>query len=83
MDRKDLDETRRLLLMTLAAPRTKRYNLAGTLLNALLYHQKATADREALLSRVVAAVEGTGDAGWIWSQVDTITAQLEQSEPES
>jgi hypothetical protein len=81
MDRKDLDETRRLLLMTLAAPHTKRYNLAGTLLNALLYHQGIDADRQALLNRVVGAVDGTGDAKWIWDQIDAITAQL--SEPES
>jgi cytochrome c-type biogenesis protein CcmH/NrfG len=83
MDRKDLDETRRLLLMTLAAPHTKRYNLAGTLMNALLYHQNADEEREGLLSRVIAAVEGTGDAGWIWSQVDAITAQLERPESDS
>jgi hypothetical protein len=37
-DKTDFDETRRLLYMALLAPRTKRYNLAGTLVNALTHH---------------------------------------------
>ena len=37
-DRKDFDETRRLLYMALLAGHTKRYNLAGTLVNALKHH---------------------------------------------
>ncbi len=38
---KDIDETRRLLYMALAVGRTKKYNLAGTLINAIRHHQHA------------------------------------------
>jgi hypothetical protein len=72
----DLDETRRLLLMALCAPATKRYNLAGTLANALLYHQHVAVDRDALLSRVIAAVDGDGDAAWLWEQVDRVNTEI-------
>lgn len=73
----DLDETRRLLLMALVAHRTKRYNLAGTLANALLYHQRVDMDRDAILDRVVAAVDGDADSDWLWQQVDRCTAAIE------
>lgn len=35
---RDRDETRRLLYMALVASRTNRYNLVGTLINALAHH---------------------------------------------
>jgi hypothetical protein len=36
---RDLDETRRLLYMTLFVGKTDRWELAGTLVNALRHHQ--------------------------------------------
>lgn len=75
----DYDETRRLLLMALVAHRTKRYNLAGTLANALLYHQDLDFDRNELLDRVVEAVDGEGDTEWLWQQVDRCTAALAEA----
>lgn len=77
--RRDLDETRRLLLMALVADRTKRYNLAGSLINALLYHQKIDADRDQLIDQVVSAVNGEGDDTWIWQQIERVNAELEAS----
>lgn len=35
---KDRDETRRLLYMAIAAKGTKKYNLAGTIINSLKHH---------------------------------------------
>lgn len=69
---RDLDETRRLLYMTLVVGRTKKYNLAGTLVNALRHHQGVTdADLE---DKVVALVEGTesADEDWVRAQIARI-----------
>lgn len=69
---KDLDETRRLLYMALLAGRTKRYNLAGTVVNAIRHHQKADPDDDpaVLEDRVVAYVEGTAEDGtWVRDQI--------------
>jgi hypothetical protein len=81
--RKDYDETRRLLYMALCAPLTKRYNLAGTLVNALLHHSKVYQDRDALIVDVCDAVDGAAeDLAWILEQIDEITAKLD-AVPES
>jgi hypothetical protein len=84
-DPKDFDETRRLLYMALLVPRTKRYNLAGTLVNALVHHHAVdgvTADEAA--DRVVQAI-GTTDAPaaeahesqmWLREQITRISAEL-------
>jgi hypothetical protein len=54
----DNDETRRLLYMALVVNRTKKYNLAGTLINALRHHQGVTdADLE---DRVISCIENIG-----------------------
>lgn len=74
-DRKDLDETRRLLYMSLVASRTKRYNLAGTLANAIKHHQGIDIDTNDLLDRVVGAVEG-GETAWVRSQIDRVNDAL-------
>lgn len=73
----DLDETRRLLYMSLFAGRTKRYNLVGTIVNAMRHHQGyAGADLE---ERVLAQVENAstieGDA-WAREQIARITSEL-------
>lgn len=71
----DLDETRRLLYMLLFANRTKRYNLVGTVVNAMRHHQGcADADLE---ERVLAQVELAGDDTWVRQQIARITAELE------
>lgn len=71
----DLDETRRLLYMTLFAGRTKRYNLVGTIVNAMRHHQGCTdADLE---ERILAQVEDApADDTWTRAQIAAITAQL-------
>lgn len=71
---RDLDETRRLLYMALVTSKTKRYNLAGTLINALRHHQGIT-DPD-LEDQVISQVEGSDDETWARSQIEAITAQL-------
>jgi hypothetical protein len=80
-DKTDFDETRRLLYMAALATRTKRYNLAGTLVNALVHHHAVddvTADEAA--SHVVNVVEGTdldeASRAWLREQIGRITAEL-------
>lgn len=73
---RDLDETRRLLYMALVVGKTKKYNLAGTLINALRHHQGVTdADLE---GKVVAQVEGTdgADETWVREQITRINDEL-------
>ncbi len=77
----DLDETRRLLYMALVVGQTKKYNLAGTLINALRHHQGVTdADLE---DRVLHQVEGTetgDDDTWVRGQISRITDELAAGE---
>ena len=83
-DAADYDETRRLLYMALLAPRTKRYNLAGTLVNALKHHPAVDLDVGTIADHVVQAVNTTDapTAGahesqqWLREQIDRITAEL-------
>ncbi len=73
---RDLDETRRLLSMALVTGKTKKYNLAGTLINALRYHQGITdADLE---DKVISLVEGAADADepWARGQIARINDEL-------
>lgn len=73
---RDLDETRRLLYMTLVVGKTKKYNLAGTLVNALRHHQGV--DDLDLEDKVVALVEGTdgADESWVRDQISRINDEL-------
>jgi len=76
-DDQDLDETRRLLYMLLFATRTKRYNLVGTVVNAMRHHQGY--DGADLEDKVLAAVEDSPpDETWARSQIARITAELGQ-----
>lgn len=85
--RADLDETRRLLYMALVASRTKRYNLAGTLINAIKHHQGVDIDPDAspghasdmLIGRVVAYVDGAGDDDdWLTEQIERLVTELDE-----
>jgi hypothetical protein len=59
--RSDLDETRRLASMALAAWGTERYELAATIVNALAHHQSAV-DPDVAMRHVTAIVaNGSGD----------------------
>ncbi len=74
---RDLDETRRLLYMALVVRRTKRYNLAGTIINAIKHHQRVDIDTDELIERVVEYVDGTAeDDGWVRGQIERIIAEL-------
>ena len=71
---RDLDETRRLLYMSLYACQTERYALVGTLVNALAHHS-AKIDPEVSGPALVAIVNG-GDDGWVKDQIAKITELL-------
>jgi hypothetical protein len=75
---RDLDETRRLLYMAIVAGKTKRYNLAGTLINALRHHQGVT-DPE-LEVRVLELLDGPEppDEAWARAQIERLTQAHEE-----
>jgi hypothetical protein len=74
---KDLDETRRLLYMALLMPRTERYELAGTLVHALVHHQQVAEPVEQVIENVLAGIEGEPDAQlWLRTQIDRVTDEL-------
>ncbi len=84
-DTRDFDETRRLLYMALAAPRTKKYNLVGTLVNALRHHHALDDDNDPsaaqMMKMLISMVDGEVDADtlaerWIWGQIGRITDEL-------
>lgn len=77
---RDLDETRRLLYSALAASRTKRYELAGTIVNALAHHG-AGVDPALAMQHVLDLVENEGawhsdDGAWAREQIEKITELL-------
>jgi hypothetical protein len=78
--RSDLDETRRLAYMALAARDTERYELAAAIVNALAHHQSAV-DPDIALRHVTAIVtKDSGDTSqseaWLRGQIDRITAEI-------
>lgn len=76
--RTDLDETRRLLYMMLVVNRTKRFNLVGTVANAMLHHQGFTElDRDGLLDLLVDQAESSDRGEWFTEQIDRLTEELE------
>lgn len=83
-DRKnrDLDETRRLLYGCLMASHTRRWEVIGTVANALLHHGHDVDinswDLLDLLLGVVERSDATGKA-WIRSQIERINARLAES----
>ena len=77
---RDLDETRRLVYMALAARRTERYELAATIVNALAHHGSAV-DPDMAMRHVTAIVtdspsETSQSEVWLRAQVDRITTEL-------
>ena len=73
---RDLDETRRLLYMALLVGSTKKYNLAGTIVNAIRHHQNADPDPDptVLEDRVVAycnrvAGDDVPEDTWVRDQI--------------
>ena len=80
-DKTDFDEVRRLSYMTQLAGRTKRYNLAGTLVNALVHHHAVDGITPAeAADHVVSVLEGgegeEASRAWLQEQIDRITAEL-------
>ena len=80
-DPKDFDETRRLLYMAQVAQVTKRYNLAGTLINALVHHHAVDGlSADEVGHHVVNVLEGTDpdeiSRAWLRKQIDRISAEL-------
>ena len=78
--RRDLDETRRLAYMALAARETERYELTATIVNALAHHGSLI-DPDIVMRHVTAIVNGgPGDTAqseaWLRGYIDRITAEL-------
>jgi hypothetical protein len=74
---KDLDETR-LLYMALLRQRTEKYELAGTLVNALAHHQRVDNDVPDVIHHVLAVIEDADEvsSAWMEMQIARITGQL-------
>lgn len=76
--RKDLDETRRLLYGALVARKTKRWELVGTLTNALVHHSGLATDANVVSDMALELVEGSGSAeGWARDLIAQLTERLE------
>ena len=88
-DARDFDETRRLLYMALAAPHTKKYNLAGTLVNALKHHHAIPLDADVIMDHVITVIDSAArepglaenpevaeSKSFLVAQIDRITAEL-------
>lgn len=78
--RQDLDETRRLAYMVLAAQDTGQYELAATVVNALAHHQSAI-DPDTALRHVTAIMNGHGgdtaeSEAWLRRQIARLTSEL-------
>lgn len=79
---KDLDETRRLLYMVKAASQTERYNLVGTLVNAMSHHVgNVGTDPDECMANLIDAVAGDPDAlEWVVARLGDVTETLEHME---
>ncbi len=80
-DKTDFDETRRLLYMAALVNKTKRYNLAGTPVNALVHHHAVDdLDADEAAAHVLNVIENTDENGtseaWLRAQIGRITAEL-------
>lgn len=83
VDTRDVDETRRLLYGALAAGRTKRWELVGTLVNALVHHSGLVEDPYDLLDYLVEVVEDPGSGPAFARRVRDLIAQLSEPVPNS
>lgn len=90
-DLKDLDETRRLLYMALCVRRTSKYELAGTIVNALLHHSdliydliEGDVDPKDVVDLVISAIQGDQAAcGWVWETINLATSRMLEAIDES
>jgi hypothetical protein len=76
-----LDETRRLLYMALLCHNTEKYELAGTLVNALTHHHPDKNDpgwsREVIADKVVNALDGDEACRiWVARQIQRLTEEI-------
>ena len=76
---KDLDEVRRVCYMALLRPRTEKYELAATVVNALVHHQRVEEPEDQVIEFVLAAIDGDGKGSgtaWVRQQIDRISEEL-------
>lgn len=80
--RHDLDETRRLLYMVKAASQTERYNLVGTLTNAMSHHAgNVGTDPDECMANLIDAVAGEpASLDWVQARLGDLTETLAQLE---
>lgn len=73
------DETRRLLYMALLRPRTKKYELAGTLVNALAHHHPDGTSASEIAGHLVSVIEDANpeSVAWLNKQIRRLTAELD------
>jgi hypothetical protein len=83
-DAKDLDEIRRLLYMAMLRQRTEKYELAATIVNALVHHQGVDVPVNEVADRVIGVIEGIGDITelasnelWARNLIDRISEKLD------
>lgn len=69
--RRDLDETRRLLYMVKCMPGTEHYEIAGTLINAMRHHQGVT-DPD-LEDNIIGALNAGKRAPWLRTALERLT----------
>lgn len=83
--RHDLDETRRLLYMVKAASQTERYNLVGTLTNALSHHDgNVGTDPDECMANLIDAVAGEDSAlDWVQARLWDVTEALARLESDT
>lgn len=75
-----LNETRRLLYMVLLHEHTERYELAGTLVNALAHHHPdGRLSAGEIADHVIAAIEHPDDISraWLLGQIQRLTGELD------
>lgn len=81
--RRDLDETRRLLYMALFRPESRWHNLAGTLANALVHHGLKQDPDEVMghIRALCSSAEAEASEEWARHLIDRITLRLERKRP--
>jgi hypothetical protein len=75
-EKRDLDETRRLLYMVILAPMTAHAELAATVVNALIHHQGLDTPATDVIGRLVTYLDGDGGESWLWDRIQDITNKL-------
>lgn len=75
-EKRDLDETRRLLYMVILAPMTPHAELAATVINALIHHQGLDMPATDVIGRVLSYLDGGDGESWLWQQIQDITNKL-------